>query len=333
MRRTGSVLVAAAGLALAAPARAHHGVAAVGVAGPEGPGAALETTSPLPLPERTFFAMVKSEYVPFRQYASAEPTNKEYSLFSMAAVGYGIRPWLSFYAFQPFNVKAQDGIGRDAGPGDTNLMLSLAFKYDAGLQLVPEKESLDDLVDWHFSTWVASTVPLGPTDRTDRNGAPFRPDMQLGFGSPSATLGVAAMKQVDADLTWLADANYQYFFPHAYDFTRYQFGGEGRIDTAVVYRLYGKNALRIDVAAELNGLWLQRDRERNDAGAMAPATASGGAILYAGLGLRAYFGRFSAGLGIRRAALERLNERALQQGSEGLESFRAAFTLSGSVPL
>ncbi len=333
MKNTASLLAAAAGLALALPARAHHGVAAVSVAGPEGPGAALETTSPLPLPERTLFAMVKSEYVPFQRYGFADPTNKDYALFSMAAIGYGIRPWLSLYAFQPFNVKAQDGIGRNAGPGDANLMLSLAFKYDGGLQLIPEKESLDDLMDWHFSTWVASTVPLGPTDHVDRNGAPFAPDMQIGFGSPSATLGVAAMKQVTADLTWLADANYQYFFPHDYGFTRYQFGGESRIDTAVVYRIYGKKALRVDVSGELNGLYLQRDRSRNDAGVMEPATASGGAILYGGLGLRAYYGRFSAGLGIRRAALKSLNEQALQQGSEGLEKFRAAFTLSASTSL
>ncbi len=38
-------------LAIASPARAHHGVAAASLAGPEGPGAALETTSALPLPE------------------------------------------------------------------------------------------------------------------------------------------------------------------------------------------------------------------------------------------------------------------------------------------
>ena len=148
---------------------------------------------------------------------------------------------------------------------------------------------------------MASTVPLGPTDHADRDGVPFAPDMQTGFGSPSVT--------------------------------RYQFGGETRVDTAVVYRVLGRNALRVDVAGELNGLHLQRDRERNDAGAMEPATASGGAILYVGLGLRAYCRRFSAGLGIRRAAPRSLNEQALQQGSEGLEKFRAAFTLSASTLL
>ena len=332
MRRASAALAAAA-VAVAAPARAHHGVAAVSLAGPEGPGAALETTSALPLPERTLFGMVKSEYVPFERYAAAEPINKDYALFSMAAVGYGIRPWLSLYVFQPVNVKAQDGIGRNVGAGDPSVMLALAFKYDAGLQLVPEKESLDDLVDWHFSTWATSTVPLGSSEHTDRRGEPFAPDMQTGFGSPSTTLGVAASKQLGPDVTWLADASWQYFFPHTYSFTRYQFGAEARVDTAVAWRVYGRSALRVDVAGELNGLWLGRDRERDAAGAMAGVVATGGAVLYGGLGLRAYLGRFSAALGVRRAALRTLNEQALQQGGEGLERLRATLSLSASASI
>ncbi len=56
--------------------------------------------------------------------------------------------------------------------------------------------------------------------------------------------------------------------------------------------------------------------------------ASGGAVLYAGLGVRLQFGSFSAALGARRAALKLLNEEREQQGSEGLENVRAALTLS-----
>jgi hypothetical protein len=330
--------LAFAALALPAPARAHHGVAAVSVAGPEGPGAAMETTSPLPLPQGMFFAMAKSEYVPFQRRASADPTNKSYSWFNMAALGYGVRPWMSLYVFQPFNVKAQDGVGRNAGPGDTNLMLSFAFKYDQGFELAPEKESLDDLMDWHFGAWVASTLPFGPTAaRTSAAGDEprpyYAPDMQTGFGAPSATLGVSAMKQLTDDLTWLADASYQYFFPHTYRFTRYQFGGETRLDTAAVYRVLGSGRFRLDVSGELNGLVLQRDQQRNDAGAMQPLSASGGTVLYVAGGLRAYYGPFAVGLGLKRAALTRLNEEANQQGSEGLERFRAAFTVSYATSL
>ena len=161
MMRSIRVALVSATLALAGAARAHHGVAAVGLAGPEGPGAAMETTSPLPLPEGMIFTMVKTEYVPFQRFAFAEPNNKSYSSFNMVALGIGVRPWMSVYVFQPLNVKEQGGIGRNAGAGDTNLMLSFGFKWDEGLRLVPEKESLDDLMDWHFSVWASSTLPVG----------------------------------------------------------------------------------------------------------------------------------------------------------------------------
>ena len=65
MRKLG--FAAVPGLILAAlPAHAHHGVAAVGLSEPEGPGAALETTAALPLPKHFAFAMVKSEFVSFQ---------------------------------------------------------------------------------------------------------------------------------------------------------------------------------------------------------------------------------------------------------------------------
>lgn len=330
MRASRPALVAAT-LALASPARAHHGVAAVGVGGPEGPGAAIETTSPLPLPQGTLFTMAKTEYVPFQQRAFAQPYEKSYSSFNIVALGYGVLPWMSLYVFQSLNVKEQDGVGRNAGPGDTNLMLSLAFKWDEGrLQLVPEKESLDDLMDWHFSAWASSTLPLGPTAARDDVGAYFAPDMQTGFGAPSLTAGVAVMKQLTRDLTWFAEANYDYFLPGTYRFTRYQFGGETRLNTAAVYRVYGARAFRLDVCGELDGLYLQRDRQLDDADALAPLQATGGAILYAGAGVRAYHGPVTFGLGVKRAALRSLNEEAAQQGAEGLERFRASFTISYS---
>jgi hypothetical protein len=331
MKKLVSPSLALVALFLAEPARAHHGVAAVGAAGPEGPGAALETPSPLPLAQGTLFLMAKTEYVPYRQRGFAEPTNKSYSSFNVLALGYGVRPWLSVYAFQPLNAKARDGVGRNVGPGDTNLMLALAFKYDAGLRLVPEKESLDDLMDWHFGVWASSTLPVGPTSARDDASELFEPDMQTGFGAPSPAAGVAVLKQLTDDLTWLADASYQHFFPHTYRFTRHQFGGETRLDTAAVYRVHGAGELRLDVSGELNGLHLQRDRERTAAGSMERLEASGGAMLYAGAGVRALYGPFSVGLGVRRAALKRLNEQADQQGAEGLERFRAALTFSYST--
>jgi hypothetical protein len=328
-------------LAVALPARAHHGVASVAFAGPEGPGAAHETTSALPLPQGTVFAMAKSEYVRFRSFSFAAPENKAYSSFSTLGVGYGVTPWLSAFVFQPFGVKAQDTLGRDAGLGDPSVMLAVAFKWDEGLRLVPEKESLDELLDWHFSAWIASTLPLGATGVRDDLGAAFAPDMQPGFGAPSPSAGVAVLKQVATDLTVLAEASHQRFFAHTYDLprgeqdqaarTRYRFGAETRVNGAVVWRAWAGERMRLDLAGELNGLHLQRDRERNADGAMEPLRASGGAILYAGAGARLSVGAFGAALGIRRAALTDLNERGDQQGSEGLEAFRAALTLSWST--
>jgi hypothetical protein len=334
MTRSRSISVAVAALSFASPVRAHHGTAAVGVGGPEGPGAAVETTSPLPLPQGTLFALARSELVSFRKYAFADPNNKSSSSFNTVALGYGVRPWLSVYIFQPWNLKRQDGVGRSAGPGDTNLMLSMAFKYDAGLQLVPEKESLDDLADWHFSLWLSTTLPVGPTLGTDDRGAFFAPDMQTGFGAPSPAVGFAVLKQLSGDLTWLAEASVQHFFPHGYRFTRYQFGRETRLNGALVYRAFGTDRFRLDLSGEVNGLHLQRDREQNAAGSMEVLQASGGAILYAAAGVRAILGSFTAALGLRRAALKSLNEQADQQGSEGLEKYRAALTVSwsGRIP-
>jgi hypothetical protein len=324
---------AIAALLAAAPARAHHGVAGVGIAGAEGPGAGLETTSALPLPPRTLFFLVKVEHVPYQQRDFAEPLNKDHSLYTNLAVGYGILPGLAAYAFVPFSQKIQDTLGTSAGVADPSLMLALGFKWDEGLRLVPEKESLDELEDWHFSAWVSSTLPMGSVTRRDDLGEYFEPDMQSGFGSPSPTVGVAVLKELAPRLTWLADASYQAFLEHEYDFTTYRFGGETRVDTGLALRAWARDGQRLDVVGELLGLHLQRDREDDGTGRMVALRASGGAILYAGGGLRYTVGAVSAAAGIRRAALKQLNEEAEQQGSEGLETFRATFSLSVATGL
>lgn len=329
MNRTSLAIVALLVVAASTPALAHHGVAAVGVGGPEGPGAALETTSSLPLPRYAGFAMLKSELVAFEHLARAEPTNKAFSSFSMLALGFGLTPWLSAYVFQPVNAKSQDGVGTNLHVGDPNLMLALAFKADEGLKLVPEKESLDEMMDWHFSVWVSCTLPTGPTERRDDHGQFFAPDLQTGFGLPSPALGVAVLKQLSDDVTWLVELNYQQFFPHSYSWTRYQFGGETRLNNAITWRLAARGQFRADLAGEVLGLHLQRDKERNAAGSMESLQASGGLIVYAGLGVRLYLGAWSLALGAKRAlpihAL--LNEGDQQQGSEGLENVRASLTL------
>lgn len=312
----------------AVPARAHHGGAAVGMAGPEGPGAAIETTSPIPIPQGSLFFMVKSEYVPFRQYEFAAPENKVYSLFDTLVGGYGITPWLTGYLFVPYNVKSQDGVGTNVNFGDPGLYVTFSFKYDEGFRLVPAKESLDELMDWHFAVFGYVTVPMGPTTSATHDLQWFAPDMQTGFGSPSVQLGIAAAKQISTDFTWLADASVQYFLPHTYPWTRYQFGTESRVNTAVAWRAVAATGFRFDIAAELNLLNIQRDKEQDEAGAMVPLQASGGTILYGGIGVRAYVGRFSAALAARTSFARWLNEGSEQQGSEGLEWARVALSLS-----
>jgi hypothetical protein len=326
-------LALATALAGPVPALPHHGGTAVGLAGPEGPGAALETTSAIPLPQGALFLMVKAEYVPFRQYEFAQPTNKVYSLFDTLVTGYGITPWLSGYLFLPYNVKSQDGVGTNVGFGDPGLYVNLAFKYDEGFRLVPAKESLDELMDWHFSVFGYVTVPMGPTVSVTHAGEWYAPDMQTGFGSPSFQVGGAAEKQISSDFTWLADASYQYFVPHTYPFTRYQFGAESRVNTALAWRAVASPGFRLDLTGEVNLLHLQRDQESNALEVMTPLQASGGTVLYAGLGVRTYVGRFSAALAARTSFVRWLNQRADQQGSEGLEWVRVALTLSYVLPL
>jgi hypothetical protein len=319
--------------AAASPARAHHGGAAVGMAGPEGPGAAIETTSALPIPQGALFLMVKSEYVPFRQYELAAPENKVYSLFNTLVAGYGVVPWLTGYLFLPYAVKAQDGVGTNAGLGDPGLYVTLAFKYDEGFRLVPARESLDELVDWHFSVFGYVTVPMGSTVSATHDLQWFAPDMQTGFGSPSFQLGLAAEKQLSADLTWLADASFQWFLPHTYPWTRYRFGAETRVNTALAWRAVATSGFRLDLAGEVNLLVLQRDQEADASGEMAPLPASGGTVLYAGLGVRAYAGRFSAALAARTSFARWLNEAPEQQGTEGLEWARVTLSLSCVLPI
>jgi hypothetical protein len=308
---------------LASPARAHHGSASVSFLGAEGPGAAIDTATALPLGEGTAFALVKTEYVPWQQ-REGFVDQKTFSWFETLAAGYGLAPWLSAFVFQPWAVKAQDGVGTNRGLGDTSLMLAGAFKWDDGLGLVPEKESLDDLRDWHFGAWVSCTLPVGPTTHRDAHGAPFAPDMQTGFGAPSPAAGVTVLKQLSADLTVLGEVNAQYFFPHTYADAnlRYQFGTETRVNAALPWRAFAGGRTRVDVVPELGFLSLQRDREDGVA-----LHASGGSVLYGQLGVRGAFGPFSVAAAVKRPLATRLNEAAEQQGSEGLEVFRAALVI------
>jgi hypothetical protein len=328
-RRTSRLAVALLMAVGAAPVRAHHGTAAVGAMVADGPGAALDTASPLPLGQGTALGLVKSEYVDFQRRAGFAD-QRRYSSFSTVAVGYGLRPWLSAFVFQPYGLKAQDGAGTSAGLGDTNLMLSASLKWDEGLRLAPERESLDDLADWHLGAWASCSLPVGPTTRRDDRGAYFAPDMQIGFHGPSPGMGLSVMRQLSTDLTFLGEASYQHFLDQRYPGAgyRYRFGGEARLNTALADRAWASGTRRVDVIPELAALGLRRDQEDGVA-----VQATGGTILYGQLGARLTLGAFSVGAGVKRAVARSLNQAARQQGSEGLEAFRAALILGYSARL
>lgn len=319
-------------LAVGRPALAHHGTASVGGLGIEGPGAALDTASPLPLGQGTAFALVKSERASFQQ-RDGFTDQKSYSSFNTLALGYGVMPWLSAFLFQPYNWKAQHGVGTNSGLGDTNLMLSGSFKWDEGLRLVPQKESLDELDDWHFGVWASVSLPTGASTHKDDAAAYFAPDMQTGFRGPSPGIGLSVMKQLSADFTLLSELNYQHFFNQRYAQAgyHYQFGGEARLNGALAWRAWASGASRIDLVPELSLLNLQRDKTDAGTGALAAMQASGGTILYGQIGARASLGALSVGLSIKRALAKKLNEAADQQGSEGLEAYRAALAVSYST--
>lgn len=330
MTRLAARLTVVLGLALAAaPALAHHGTAAVSAIGAEGPGAALDTTSPLPLGQGTLFVLAKGEYVPFQQ-RDGFTDQKSFSSFNTLALGYGVNRWLSAFLFQPYNAKAQDGVGTNTGPGDTNLMLSASLKWDEGLRLAPEKESLDDLADWHFGLWLSCSLPVGPTTHRDDHGELYAPDMQTGFNGPSFGAGLAVMKQLATDFTLLAEANHQRFLDRGYDEAgyRYRFGAETRGNAALAYRAWAGGGRRADLAPEVGWLHLERDREDGVA-----LRASGGDVLYGQLGARVTLGSFSLGASVKRALAKALHEAADQQGSEGLETLRASLVLAWATRL
>jgi len=164
----------ALGIALAMvalPASAHHGVAGLGAASLEGPGAPIEQSSSATLPQGEVFTYFKVDYADWETYTSATDDEADYSTFWMAGLGYGVTPWLSLYAFLPYHDKVDENDFHNThGFADVALNATLGFKYDDGFHLVPAKESLDDLEDWHFTLYAGATLPTGNPNLRDRDG-------------------------------------------------------------------------------------------------------------------------------------------------------------------
>ena len=326
----------AAGVALAAvalPASAHHGVAGLGAASLEGPGAPIEQSSSATLPEGKVFAYFKVDHADWETYTSAKDDEADYSTFWMAGLGYGVTPWLSLYAFLPYHDKVdENGFHNTHGFADVAVNATLGFKYDDGFRLVPEKESLDDLEDWHFTLYGGATLPTGDPNLRDRDGN-IDKGKSTGFGEPTFTVGATASKMLDERWTVNFDVSNLWFQENTYDadpahggekFTG-QFGDEFRFNTAVIYKAYTnpEARFRIDGLVELNYLHLGRDKEDGVA-----ESGTGGHILYVMPGVRAYWENVSFALGVKLPTWTDLNEEDEQQGAEGKEDYRLIFSVS-----
>ena len=307
-------------------AAAHHGVATLGAAGLEGPGAPLETSTSLTLPRGSVLTYFKFDHAEWERYTIRRDEESVYSTFWLFGLGYGVRSWLSAYVFLPYNQKTvEGGSSNSSGFADISLNAVLGFKYDDGLRLVPENESLDDLEDWHYSLYLGMTLPTGdPNTRTRTNE--IDPGMSLGFGKPAFGVGLTATKLFRERFTYIAETAYLYFQDYKYDDgNRTQFGAEFRLNQALTYRLLTVPRWKFRLDAQLEADYLRLGRDKSN-GSGEPAT--GGQILYLLPGFRAYWRNTSLGLGVKLPTWTDLNETSEQQGGEGKEDYRIISTFS-----
>ncbi|HEX9395891.1 MAG TPA: hypothetical protein VF943_04035 [Burkholderiales bacterium] len=321
------ILLAAALCAAWSAVHAHHGVAGVGAAGLEGPGAPIESATSAVLPVGSSLALIKLDHAEFRKFDS-NPANPEldHSNFWIAGAGYGFTPWFTGYLFVPYHDKVDEPGGFSTrGFADVSVMGQVGFKYDKGFRLLPESESLDDLEDWHYTTFAGMSFPTGDPNLRDGTGA-IDPSKSTGFGKPSYTLGFTATKLVSRNWTFNAELSHLRFTEYRYDDgNKTRFGPEYRANAAVMYRTYtnAESRMRLDLVMEAQYLYLGRD-STNGAGAV----ATGGTIYYLVPGVRLYWGRMSAAIGIKKPVSAHLHEDSLQQGAEGKERYRLITSVS-----
>jgi len=302
---------------------AHHGVATLGAVGLEGPGAPVETSSSATLPRGSWLLSLKVDHAKSKTYdpsTAVDAQEGDYNQYWMAGVGYGFTPWLSGYLIQPYNIKKDEyGDTNSRGFTDLSVLGVIGFKYDDRFMLVPADESLDDLMDWHFTLYGGVTLPTGDANHQLDNGN-IDPGKSLGFGKSSFIYGLTATKQLTDNATAVFEAGQIRFQTYEYDNTvRVKFGTETRLNAALAYRLMTnpETLFRLDGNAELNFLRLGRDVE---GGVGQPAT--GGDMLYGVIGARLYKDNMSLGLALKKPIWIDLNEESQQQGAEGKEKYR-----------
>lgn len=314
-------------LLAARSALAHHGVAGVGAAGLNGPGAPIESATSATLPEGSVLGYMKLDHARYRTFDD-DPANPEakYANFWMAGVGYGFTPWFSGYFFVPYNEKIDEPGGFSTrGVADVSLMGQVGFKYDRGFHLIPASESLDDLEDWRFTVFGGGTLPTGNPNLRDANGN-IDPSKSTGFGKPSYSIGLTATKMLAPRWTANAELSHLGFQEYTYaDGNRTKFGPEYRANAALAYRTLtdADRKFRLDLCLEGQYLRIGRDRTNGEYDA-----ASGGKVFYVLPGVRLYLDKVSVAIGVKKPVWTDLNEEADQQGSEGRERYRFIFSAS-----
>lgn len=317
-------------LVLVSPtALAHHGVAGVGAASLEGPGAPIESATSATLPDGSVFGYLKLDHAKYKTF-DLDPANPEsdYANFWIAGLGYGFTPWLSAYVFAPYHDKTDEPGGfTTRGFADISVTGQIGFKYDRGLRLVPENETADDLEDWHFTVFGGASLPTGDPNLRDASGN-IDPGKSTGFGKPSFSIGATATKVLSPRWTFNVELSHLRFQEYGYDDgNRTKFGSEFRANGALNYRLYADvdRKLRVDLVGEAQYLHLGRD-ETNGVDEL----ATGGDIGYLVPGVRVYWNKITAAFGVKKAAWTDLNEGDQQQGAEGKERYRLIFSISSS---
>jgi len=322
MRNFVRLLLTLCVLLISGSALAHHG----GVSLPFGPGSPVETFSPLTLPEGGFVFGFRTEQVKWKQFDFAEPENKASFSFTSAVMSYGFSPSVMGTMIVPYYVKRQE-LGSTEGLADVKLMLTYGFHYDPGAGFARNTaEDTAVTMEGKNRTYLSASFMMSlPSGKFHKqiNGVTDN-GMQPGFGAPAYTFGLAAAHRF-GPITLNGDLGADVFTARE----NFQFGSELRANLAGVYELYGNpnNFLaKLDGVLELNCLHLERD-EQNGIGLQ----ATGGNILYLSPGARFSFPSLSnANLGmlVKFPVLKNLNEQGQQQGSEGLEKYRAIMTLT-----
>jgi hypothetical protein len=322
MTKVGKLLFIIVALLVPCTAMAHHG----GISLAFGPGSPVETGSPLTLPDGGFVTGVRAEQVEWKQFDWNKPDNKTSFTFLSANMSYGFTPAFMGTFMAPYYIKRQEQ-GTNEGLADVKIQFTYGFHYDPGVGF-SRNTAEDTAVTMegkkriYLSVYFLTSIPTGESHMKINGNVD--PGMQPGFGSPGYTLAINAARAFGS-FTLNGELSADIFTERE----NFQFGAESHANLAGVYELYGEPKSfisKIDGVLEMNFLHLARDKENGEG-----ATATGGNILYLSPGARFSMPSLhnaNLGLLVKVPIWKRLNEQDQQQGSEGLEKYRAIATLS-----